>query len=319
LDRTLVVDEVVAGAIHRPHAVVEVAGGKGFNVARAAHRLGAALCTVGILGGHTGAFIGDLLREERIDARVVHSSVPTRTCMSVACSRTQALTEFYEPAGPVDAQVWACFEDELGKALAGNTGWMTVSGSLPAGAPEHGMARLLATARSHGFRVAVDTHGDSLRTAVTARPDLVKVNTAEAAALVGREAPAEELVREMHDVIGGTGMTVVTAGADGAWAVSDGAVLHVLPLTRGGFPVGSGDCFLAGLVTGLDRGDDAAGALRLAAATATANALVPGAADFDTDAAARLYAAAETHVVSGVTRTCWAGTESPPGSRAVFR
>jgi fructose-1-phosphate kinase PfkB-like protein len=41
--------------------------------------------------------------------------------------------------------------------------------------------------------------------------------------------------------------------------------------------VGSGDAFLAGLVTGLDRGESWDGALRLALGAATANAELPGA------------------------------------------
>jgi fructose-1-phosphate kinase PfkB-like protein len=36
LDRTLVVDSLNPGSIHRPLQIVEVVGGKGFNVTRAA-------------------------------------------------------------------------------------------------------------------------------------------------------------------------------------------------------------------------------------------------------------------------------------------
>ncbi|MCR6712379.1 MAG: PfkB family carbohydrate kinase [Demequina sp.] len=47
------------------------------------------------------------------------------------------------------------------------------------------------------------------------------------------------------------------------------------------FPVGSGDCFLAGLVSALERGLELGGALAVAARVGAANAQVPGAAVFD--------------------------------------
>ena len=40
LDVTYLVDEVTVGEIHRPHTVLRSPGGKGLNLARAAHRRG---------------------------------------------------------------------------------------------------------------------------------------------------------------------------------------------------------------------------------------------------------------------------------------
>jgi 1-phosphofructokinase family hexose kinase len=291
------VDEVIPGAIHRPHTIVEVAGGKGFNVARAVHRLGAPVFATGILGGRTGALIRKLLRAEGVAFGGVQGEGTTRTCTSVACSTTHALTEFYEPASPIDAGEWARLSADVDGAITGQTGWLTVSGSLPPGAPAHAVTALVDLARARGFRAAVDTHGAALRTALTARPDLVKVNAEEAAEVLGGEGPAHDLVRALHDAAGAVGTTVVTAGADGAWAAHEDTLLRVFPLRRGAYPVGSGDCFLAGLVSGLDRDGDPVDALRLAVGTATANAIEPGAAVFDRGTALRLREAAVVEIV----------------------
>ena len=48
LDRTLVVDEVVVGQIHRHHEACSVAGGKGLNVARAVRALGNEVVAIAI-------------------------------------------------------------------------------------------------------------------------------------------------------------------------------------------------------------------------------------------------------------------------------
>src|SRR4051794_41284651 len=60
---------VVVGAIHRPHRVVAVAGGKGLNAARAAARLGAQVRAVVPLGGASGDWIEAQLRVAGIEVR----------------------------------------------------------------------------------------------------------------------------------------------------------------------------------------------------------------------------------------------------------
>ena len=58
-------------------------------------------------------------------------------------------------------------------------------------------------------------------------------------------------------------------------AAPDGTLYEGSLYVRGRYPVGSGDAFLAGLVTGLDRGEWWDVALRLALGAATANAELP--------------------------------------------
>jgi fructose-1-phosphate kinase PfkB-like protein len=59
IDKLFVVDRVTSGAIHRPLSFVQVAGGKGLNVARAAVALGADVEVVAMVGGHAGAWIDE--------------------------------------------------------------------------------------------------------------------------------------------------------------------------------------------------------------------------------------------------------------------
>jgi fructose-1-phosphate kinase PfkB-like protein len=123
----------------------------------------------------------------------------------------------------------------------------------------------------------------------------VKVNLAEACSAVGRPemhcedetATPAQLVAEGLAVCrrlldaGATG-AVLTLGAAGATAVLDGAQWHVHSRpVRAVNPVGSGDCFAAGLVLALQRGDDPAAALRLAAGAGAANATSPYNGDVD--------------------------------------
>ncbi|HET7868952.1 MAG TPA: PfkB family carbohydrate kinase, partial [Actinomycetota bacterium] len=64
MDKLFEVDRVVVGAIHRPTGFVQVPGGKGLNVARSAHALGAEVTATGVLAGHAGRWIEEALAAE---------------------------------------------------------------------------------------------------------------------------------------------------------------------------------------------------------------------------------------------------------------
>jgi 1-phosphofructokinase family hexose kinase len=282
LDRTVVVDEIRVGEIHRPDVVVEVAGGKGFNVARALHLMGVPVIATGVVGGPTGGVVRALLDESGVTADVVLGTSVTRTCTSVACRSGLHLTEFYEPAPAMSPLEWQGIQRVILRSV-GPGDWVTISGSTPSDTAGHAVESLIRAARERGASVAVDTHGETLRHAVAAEPDLVKVNHIEAAALVaeGQEALEPALLAELTArQVGPRCRAVVTAGTRGAWAY-DGTSHHVSSAVVGHYPVGSGDCFLAGLVSGLYEGLPLPLALVRGAGVATANALEPGAARFD--------------------------------------
>lgn len=289
LDVTYVVDSLIEGEIHRPETVLRCAGGKALNMARAAATLGAQTCVVGILGGHTGRFIAETLAASGVEVREVDGGLETRTCVSVAAEDSPALTEIYEHATPVSAEVWATFVEELTDTLSTRSGWLSVSGSVPRGLPADAVGGLVEIAESMGIRTAVDTHGFALPGALDARPDLVKVNRAEAAELLVRplESDLVTMARAIAERTGGT--VVLTDGHDGSVAVRGPEAWSVhAPNVRGRYPVGSGDSYLGGLVHSLDAGADLPDALRTAAASGIANAMVPGPGRFTADSVADL-------------------------------
>jgi len=145
----------------------------------------------------------------------------------------------------------------------------------------------VAEARAAGMRVALDAEGEPLRLALEAGPEIVKVNAAEAAGLLGEPAGTQEealaACAQLRELAGGGGHAgIVTRGADGVTvAAPDGVRYGGVLYERGRYPVGSGDAFLAGLVVGLERGDPLPGALGLALGAAAANAELPGAGALD--------------------------------------
>jgi 1-phosphofructokinase family hexose kinase len=263
VDKLFGVERLEPGAIHRPTSFVAVPGGKGLNVARAAASLGGDVHAVALLGGGTGRWIADELERMGIETTAVWHSGETRSCLSVADAATTSLTEFYEDGIAVEEGIWRSFARAvLGAADAAS--WVTVSGSLPPGAPEDGYAELEGTAS-----LAVDATRLG-----NVRPALVKVNADEAGRMTGLEDPVAA-AHELHTRYGGA--AVVTSRAGAVLVDADGGARQGGLDVEGPYPVGSGDAFLAGLVVALDRGAGWDDALKGALGAGGANAHEPGA------------------------------------------
>jgi 1-phosphofructokinase family hexose kinase len=297
IDKLFEVERTLPGAIHRPEAFVQVPGGKGLNVARAAHSLGAAVRATGILGGHAGRWLAEALAAEGVSGTFAWVGGETRASLSVADRETGGLTEFYERGEDIGGDGWEWLEDVVRAALPGCS-WMTISGNLPPGAPDDGYARLIAIAHGVGVRAALDARERALAEGMGAGPDLVKVNQEEAGWLLGvaiSSLPeARDAAEALRGRLGDSGGGIVTCGADGAMAAGpDGGILHGRLYEKGPYPVGSGDAFLGGLVTALDRDATWREAVALALGAATANADMPGAGRLDPVVAAELAARAD--------------------------
>ena len=302
VDRLFEVERLVKGDIHRPSGFMQVAGGKGLNVARAARSLGADVCAVALLRGHTGRWLQESLAAEGVEGEFVWTHGESRSSLSVADRETAGLTEFYEHGAVAPDAAWV----ELTHAAATRWErgcWLTISGSLPRGAPDEGYRDLIEEARRGGVRVALDSEGERLRLALTAEPDIVKVNVAEAGELLGmptaRRDDSLAAATKIRNMAGGDGHAgIVTRGAEGVLlAAPDGTLYEGVLYVRGRYPVGSGDAFLAGLITALERGSDWEEALRVALGAGAANAELAGAARIDPSRAAALARQADVHLL----------------------
>lgn len=291
VDVTYVVDEFALGEVHRPDSVHRVAGGKSLNAARAAAAMGADVSAIAVLGGAAGEHLAQELATAGVELTRIGGSVETRTCISIASRADGRMTEIYERATPVSSTEWGSVTEAAFRVLPQRPGWLAVSGSVPSSLGAETLARLVELGAGAGVSVAIDSHGPPLGPAVDAGPALVKVNRAEAAALLGRESgDVLALATAIQERSGG--VVVVTDGVNGSIAADGRESWRVSPSdVAGGFPVGSGDSFLGGMLSALDGGADVAGALRLGAGCATANALEPGAARFDPQRARSLAAA----------------------------
>ena len=83
LDVTHQLDAVGWGGVNRPRAVHARPGGKGLNVARTLHALGADVLVLGLAGGITGAGVQASLRELGVPAAFTPVAGETRRTFTV--------------------------------------------------------------------------------------------------------------------------------------------------------------------------------------------------------------------------------------------
>jgi 1-phosphofructokinase family hexose kinase len=280
IDRTLSVPGFAAGRTNRAVGGRVDAGGKGINVARAAHRLGCPVMALGFLAPTNGALILQALAAEGIPCDFVDVPGQTRTNLKIKDPETGVETEINEPGFRVEPDQIRSVEEKVA-AHARERCVVAFSGSLPPGAPEDIYARLIRIAADRGARTVLDSGGAALRNGIAAGPDLVKPNRAEAAELLGRSLEDDsDLGEAIQGLLAcGARRAVISLGPGGA-AAGDGHGLWRAwaPAVQVRSTIGAGDAMVAALACAMHGGLPLPDALRMATAAGCAAAATEGSA-----------------------------------------
>jgi tagatose 6-phosphate kinase len=303
LDVTHHVAAVDWSGVNRPDVVAARPGGKGLNVARTLHALGAEVLVMGLAGGTTGEAVTTGLAALAVPAAFTRVAGETRRTFTVVDGRTGHAAAFNEPGPEIAADAYAEFRDRYASALAGCAA-MVLSGSLPPGLAAGSYAELTAMAAAAGVPVLLDAHGDALRLGAAAGPAIVKPNLAELEMFAGRPLSGVPAVAAVAGELRAAGpqAVVVSLGPGGLYAdTGDGCWRTVPPTTVAGNATGAGDAAAAGLAYGLALGQPWDERLRHAVALGTAAALAPVAGEFNpADYATLLDATVVTRATAGM-------------------
>lgn len=270
VDQTVWIPGFRAGEVNRVRRQEVSAGGKGVNVAAFLAAFGIETLATGFLGNSNAGLFEEFLAERSIEERFVRVHGTTRTGVKIVDEEAGTTTDINFPGFDVPGERVTDLET-LVASVTRPDGWIVLSGSLPPGAPADLYARLSASAREAGMRVAVDTSGPPLAEAVRTVPDLLKPNREELEELTGRPLGDREALagaaRELVDA--GISTVVVSLGGEGALFVRAGeAVFAAPPPVPVASTVGAGDAMVAGTIAGTLRDLPLAGVAALATATA---------------------------------------------------
>ncbi|MEK6755872.1 MAG: 1-phosphofructokinase family hexose kinase [Bacteroidota bacterium] len=273
LDKTVSVESLERGKIHRAVKLELVAGGKGINVSRQLKQLGLKTTATGFLGGEIGSIVQHLLRDEGIDQDFVITDAMTREGITYR-EPDGTYTAVFEPSARIEVN----YIHELNKklnALAPQSTWMVCSGSSPGLEADDLYYEAIIIAHRAGIPSVLDSYGYAFELALNAIPALVKPNKHEFETTFGRELRTDEEFLSGLDLLLSKGVqySIITNGANPCYAAVRGHYWKITPPKIPAVnPTGSGDATIAGILYGFRQGWKFERCLSFGVAAGAANA-----------------------------------------------
>ena len=268
IDYIVRLDKVLIGSVNRMDSDDKFAGGKGINVSRVLKRLGIENTATGFIGGFTGKFITDTLKEEGISSHFVEVEQDTRINVKI---KADAETEINGPGPEISNQKL----EELEKFLSSLTSEDTVvfAGSSPKNLGNVVYKKLIGITRKTGAQVVCDFEGQTLLDSLEFEPLLVKPNNHELGDIFGVKLESldqiESYARQILDK--GAQHVIISMAGDGALLVTRDGAYFAKPI-KGNVKnsVGAGDSMVAGFTGEFVRSGDVIQAFKWGVACGTA-------------------------------------------------
>jgi 1-phosphofructokinase len=270
IDYIVEVDDLKLGDLNRMKRDLKLPGGKGINVSRILNQLGADSTAIGFLGGFTGRFIDDTLREESIKTDFVIIEDDTRINIKLKHGDETEINGL----GPAIHEQEA---DALVQKLSGlqPNDIVVLSGSIPPSLGGGFYERLISVCQQTGAEFVIDTTGEALMKALVHKPLLVKPNHHELAELFGVTIHSkEEIVTYGRKLLeAGAKNVLISMAGEGALFITADEVYHAnVPAGTVKNSVGAGDSMIAGFVGTLALLGDPIEAFRTGVASGSATA-----------------------------------------------
>lgn len=254
-------------------------GGGGINFSRVASRLQAHSKALFFYGGHSGAKLCSLLRQENIDMDPIETEALTREVFNVWINYTGKIYRFVTPGGALNTELEQRMLAKIDEQAKGYD-YVVGSGSLPPGCSVDFYAKVATVAQKNGVKFVLDTSNEPLLKTSEITPYMMRMNSKEFEWLkekmkVGNMSDLEFekllLEKKLCQVV------VHTLGQDGAIWADEKNRYHVKPpAIKVKSSVGAGDSFLSALLIALADGYSTLESLKRGMAAAVATLITPG-------------------------------------------
>ncbi|MFB5760399.1 1-phosphofructokinase [Paenibacillus medicaginis] len=270
IDYIVEVEDVKLGGLNRMKRDLKLPGGKGINVSRVLKQLGAENTAIGFLGGFTGRFIEDKLREDCIQTDFVTVQDDTRINIKLKHGDETEINGLgpdisREEADALLRKLSELHEDDI----------VILSGSIPPSLGGDFYERLIGSCRQAGAEFVIDTTGEALMKALVHKPLLVKPNHHELAELFDVDLHTREEIttygRKLLEA--GARNVLISMAGEGALLITADKVYHATaPKGTVKNSVGAGDSMIAGFVGTYVLNSDPLEAFRTGVASGSATA-----------------------------------------------
>lgn len=252
-------------------------GGNGINVGRAFKRMQIESHTFCIIAGSVGQILKDLLDDElnNIHYEVVDGN--TRINSTIIELDTRQQFQVVDSGTDIPESQLQTITDDFIKQSG--SGFAIITGSTQPNVPITLYAQLIKQINEQEGKAVIDSHGETLKHAITAKPFLIKPNKYELENLLQVELPTVEAIAHTARQLQQDGVTnvCVSLGEGGALLTSPensyyASALNVAINTT----VGAGDSMVAGMVAGFQHDNTAQTALRYGIACGAGTVMHPG-------------------------------------------
>lgn len=275
-------DKFKIDEVNRTAVAIKTAGGKGLNVTRVAHTLGADVTATGILGGTIGTFITNQLADQGIKYDFYKINQESRNCIAILHEGKQ--TEILE-AGPYLSELEANqfyyhFIQLINKY---DVDVITISGSLPKGFSADVYKNLIRYANKENIPVVLDTSGPALAAILqdsSLKLAAIKPNREELNAMEGETLATN--IEDWQAILttpnyDNCEWVIMSMGKDGAFVKHHSDYYKVsIPTIEVINPVGSGDATVAGIAKAISEKMTAEDLLKTAMTAGMLNTMEAG-------------------------------------------
>lgn len=273
IDKTYNTSNVMIGQVNRMRDLVSIPGGKAVNVTKVLRQFDAHVTATGFIGGYTGEFIEEQLRDMGVNTSFTTIRGLTRSNMNII-GDDGYVTEILEPGPKILSFEREDFMDRF-RELVKISEYVVLSGSLTEGLSEDFYAKLIKICNESGSKAFLDASGEPLKRGIEAVPYCIKPNRRELEYAVGKKLTTEaEIIQAAYEYVkNGISKVVVSMGDKGILQITKTKVIKAVPPhIKKVNTVGCGDCVVAAMILGMIQGLEDEDIMKFAAGVSAANA-----------------------------------------------
>lgn len=274
VDRRYNIKKLEENTVQRTSVYQATAGGKGINVARVINSLDKKVAAMGFLGGNSGDFIYNELKDLNIENNFTKIRENTRTCINIIDENHKSI-EILESGPEINKKEKLRFLDNYKNNIT-NYEIITISGSLPTGIEKEFYKKIIKIAKQYNKMVILDSSGRALKCGIKAKPDIIKPNKNEVEDLVGFSLETEKDYLKAGKNLQSMGAKniALTLGKEGMYYLTEKEAYKVgIPEVKAVNVTGSGDSVVAGLAIALQQDMDIKRMLKFSNSCGVANAV----------------------------------------------
>ncbi len=275
IDKMLYLNNFKKNTTNRIQNIETTIGGKGTHVSINLKQMNENSNAFGICHGETGTKIIEMLQSSGINVHFIHEDEFQSRTNYLLVEESGDCTIVAEKGVLLAPKSLERLIADMGHTIQ-NQDFLVLSGDASNCEDPMIYNKLLSGLRAKNLKVFLDTSGETLPLCIKESPFLIKPNLDELSALCGHPvAPNDrDIIAAIHSLAPyHIQIIAVSLGEGGSIIQAPGGIYRAYPpKVRVANTIGCGDCFLAGFVSGVSRGEPIEEIIRWATAVSAATA-----------------------------------------------